>query len=79
LADDEQARLGRSPGEHLERRNECRAESIQSPRLDGADHVVVHDLVDANSPTKWIIGMLLLWIIVSPVYLAKRGQAPRKA
>jgi hypothetical protein len=33
----------------------------------------------ANSPTKWIIGMLLLWIIVFPVYLARRGRAPQKA
>lgn len=33
----------------------------------------------ANSPTKWVIGMLLLWIIVFPVYLARRGQAPRRA
>ena len=29
----------------------------------------------ANSPTKWIVGMLLLWIIVFPVYLARRGRA----
>jgi hypothetical protein len=33
----------------------------------------------ANSPTKWVIGSLLLWIIVFPVYLARRGRAPHKA
>ena len=32
----------------------------------------------ANSPTKWVIGTLLLWIIVFPVYVARRGRAPLK-
>jgi hypothetical protein len=33
----------------------------------------------ANSTTKWVIGMLLLWIVVFPVYVARRGRAPLKA
>jgi hypothetical protein len=33
----------------------------------------------ANSTTKWVIGTLLLWIVVFPVYLARRGRAPLKA
>jgi hypothetical protein len=32
----------------------------------------------ANSATKWVIGSLLLWIVVFPVYLAKRNRAPLK-
>jgi hypothetical protein len=31
----------------------------------------------ANSPTKWAIGSLLLWIIVFPMYLARRGRAQK--
>jgi hypothetical protein len=33
----------------------------------------------ANSTAKWVIGSLLLWIVVFPVYLARRGRAPLKA
>jgi hypothetical protein len=33
----------------------------------------------ANSTTKWVIGTLLLWIVVFPVYVARRGRAPLKA
>ena len=33
----------------------------------------------ADKPWKWVLGSLLLWIIVFPVYLLKRGAAPRKA
>jgi hypothetical protein len=33
----------------------------------------------AKSTTQWVIGSLLLWIIVFPVYLGKRGSAPLKA
>jgi len=29
----------------------------------------------ANSPTKWVIGCLLLWIVVFPMYLARRNRA----
>jgi heme/copper-type cytochrome/quinol oxidase subunit 2 len=36
------------------------------------------DWSQGTSPTTWVIGMLLLWIVVFPVYLAKRGQAPVK-
>jgi hypothetical protein len=31
-----------------------------------------------NGTTSWVIGCLLLWIIVFPWYLSKRGSAPRK-
>jgi hypothetical protein len=33
----------------------------------------------AKSATTWVVGMLLLWIVVFPVYLARRGRAPHKA
>ena len=33
----------------------------------------------AKSTTQWVIGSLLLWIVVFPVYLAKRGSAPLKS
>jgi hypothetical protein len=32
----------------------------------------------ANGATKWVIGVLLLWIMVFPVYLGRRGRAPLK-
>jgi hypothetical protein len=31
----------------------------------------------ADQPWKWVVGCLLLWIVVFPVYLVKRGQAGR--
>jgi len=33
----------------------------------------------ADTTWKWVAGSLLLWIVVFPVYLVKRGAAPRKA
>ena len=33
----------------------------------------------ADRPWKWVVGSLLLWIVVFPVYLAKRGRVPSKA
>jgi hypothetical protein len=33
----------------------------------------------AKSTTKWVIGTLLLWIVVFPLYVARRGRAPLKA
>jgi hypothetical protein len=33
----------------------------------------------ANSTTKWVISVLLLWIVVFPVYVARRGRASLKA
>ena len=32
----------------------------------------------ASKTWHWVVGILLLWIVVFPVYLAKRGQAPVK-
>jgi hypothetical protein len=32
----------------------------------------------ANAAWKWVVGTLLVWIIVFPVYLFKRGSAPLK-
>lgn len=32
----------------------------------------------ANSTTKWVIGSVLLWIVVFPVYLARRNRVPLK-
>jgi hypothetical protein len=32
----------------------------------------------ANSTGKWVIGSLLLWIVVFPVYLSRRGRATLK-
>jgi hypothetical protein len=32
----------------------------------------------AKSPAGWIVGSLLLWIVVFPVYLAQRSYAPKK-
>lgn len=32
----------------------------------------------ASSPGLWVVGIVLLWIIVLPVYLVKRGKAPLK-
>lgn len=33
----------------------------------------------ASKTWHWVVGTLLLWIVVFPVYLAKRGHAPLKA
>jgi hypothetical protein len=33
----------------------------------------------ANKTWQWVVGALLVWIIVFPVYLFKRGNAPLKA
>ena len=32
----------------------------------------------ANATWKWVVGMLLLWIVAFPVYLAQRGRVPVK-
>ena len=32
----------------------------------------------ANATWKWVVGMLLLWIVAFPVYLAQRGRVPAK-
>ena len=32
----------------------------------------------ADKTWKWVLGSLLLWIIIFPVYLMKRSEAPRK-
>jgi len=29
----------------------------------------------ADAPWKWVVGSLVLWIVVFPLYLVKRGQA----
>ena len=31
----------------------------------------------AKSATGWVVGCLLIWIIVFPLYLARRGRAPK--
>jgi len=31
-----------------------------------------------NSTATWVVGCILLWIVVFPLYLAKRGKAPLK-
>jgi hypothetical protein len=33
----------------------------------------------ARTTSHWVIGTLLLWIVVFPVYLAKRGHVPLKS
>jgi hypothetical protein len=33
----------------------------------------------ANATWKWVLGMLLLWIVAFPVYLAQRGKVPAKS
>ncbi len=33
----------------------------------------------ASKTWQWVVGALFLWIIVFPVYLFKRGNAPLKA
>ena len=33
----------------------------------------------ADRSWKWVVGSLVLWIVVFPVYLAKHGKAPSKA
>jgi hypothetical protein len=33
----------------------------------------------ANRPWKWVLGSLLLWIVVFPLYLVQRGKAHPKA
>ena len=33
----------------------------------------------ADKTWKWVLGSLVLWIIVFPVYLMKCGETPRKA
>jgi hypothetical protein len=32
-----------------------------------------------NTAWKWVVGSLLLWIVIFPVYLVQRGRAPQKA
>ncbi len=32
----------------------------------------------ASKTWQWVVGALLLWIIVFPIYLFKRGDAPLK-
>jgi hypothetical protein len=32
----------------------------------------------ANRTWKWVVGSLLLWIVVFPVYLVQRGKVPAK-
>jgi uncharacterized membrane protein len=32
-----------------------------------------------KSTESWVIGCLLLWVVVFPVYIAKRGSAPLKS
>lgn len=32
----------------------------------------------ADRTWKWVLGTLVLWVIVFPIYLMKRGDAPRK-
>ena len=32
----------------------------------------------ANATWKWVVGMLLLWIVAFPVYLAQRVRVPVK-
>jgi hypothetical protein len=32
----------------------------------------------ANRPWKWVVGSLLLWIVVFPLYLFQRGKADLK-
>jgi hypothetical protein len=32
-----------------------------------------------NSTATWVVGCILIWIFVFPLYLAKRGKAPLKA
>jgi hypothetical protein len=31
-----------------------------------------------SSTAAWVLGMILLWIVVFPVYVAQRGRAPLK-
>ena len=33
----------------------------------------------ANRPWKWVVGSLLLWIVVFPLYLLQRGKVDLKA
>jgi hypothetical protein len=33
----------------------------------------------ASKTWHWVVGTLLLWIVVFPVYLAKRGHVPLKS
>jgi hypothetical protein len=33
----------------------------------------------ANRPWKWVVGTLLLWIIVFPLYLVQRGKVALKS
>ena len=33
----------------------------------------------ANRPWKWVVGSLLFWIVVFPLYLVQRGKAELKA
>jgi hypothetical protein len=33
----------------------------------------------ANRPWKWVVGTLLLWIVIFPLYLFQRGKVDAKA
>jgi hypothetical protein len=37
------------------------------------------DWGEGSGTGTWVVGCILLWIVVFPVYLAKRGKAPFKA
>jgi Protein of unknown function (DUF2510) len=43
--------------------------------VDASQRDFSHDRF-ANATWKWVVGCLLLWIVVFPVYLARRGRAP---
>jgi hypothetical protein len=32
----------------------------------------------ANATWKWVVGSLILWIVVFPLYLVQRGRAPSR-
>jgi Protein of unknown function (DUF2510) len=46
--------------------------------FDAANHDWSEDSF-ANKPWKWVVGALLLWIVVFPLYLVKRGRVPLKS
>jgi hypothetical protein len=45
---------------------------VDASRRDWSDHGF------ANATWKWIVGLLLLWIVAFPIYLVQRNRVPAK-
>ena len=47
--------------------------------VDASGRDFSHERFWPKGTTTWVIGVILLWIVVFPAYLARRGRAPQRA